>query len=42
MSCSGKQQSKGIRERLVCESVMTTFFFDNWKKCNKEHEQISK
>lgn len=35
MSCSGKQQSKGIRERLVCESVMTTFFFDNWKSAIK-------
>lgn len=35
ISCSGKQESKGVRERLVCESVMTTFFFENWKSAIK-------
>lgn len=36
MNCSGSERSKGTYERLVCESVMTTFFFDNWKKAAKD------
>ena len=36
ISCSGSERSKGTYERLVCESVMTTFFFNNWKKAAKD------